>query len=173
MTTLKDLADMLNDLVQLEGELDAETYSNTLEGVEGAFEVKAEKCVYAIDALNRRAALMRHQLNTFRHRIATVERNADYLREYLKHNLIAIGKRKLETPAFTLKLRKSERVHIEHEPDIPSQLMRVKKEPDKAAIKKQLKAGEHVPGAHIEVADSLIIEGEQLRGEPEQAAADR
>lgn len=167
MTTLVELAEMLNKLVEEVDELDAQTYSDTLEGVEGAFEVKAEKVVYAIDGLNRRAALMRHQLNLFRQRIATVERNADYLRHYLLHNMLTIGKRKLETPAFTLRVRKSKSVHIEVEADIPSQLMRVKKEPDKVAIRKQIDAGEDVPGAELRVKDSLIIEGEKYRGEPE------
>ncbi len=167
MTTLTQLTTMLNELVQMEGDLDPQTYSDTLEGVEGAFEVKAEKVVYAIQGLNQRSALMRHQLNMFRQRIATVERNEDYLRNYLKHNLIATGKRKLETPAFTLRLRKSKKVIIDHEPDVPSQLMRVKKEPDKVAIKKQIDAGEDVPGAHVELADLLIISGGQDSGESE------
>ena len=57
MATLADLAEMLNKLVEEVEHLDAQTYNDTLEGVEGAFEVKAEKVVYA-------CKLVRSGLNT-------------------------------------------------------------------------------------------------------------
>lgn len=168
MTTLSDLAAMLNKLVEEVEYLDAQTYSDTLEGVEGAFEVKAEKVVYAVGALERRVQLMKEQQKRFASRIHTVQANADYLREYLRHALLTIGKRKLETPAFTLRLQKSKRTIIDQEEDIPSQLTKttVSTSPDKTAIKKQIDAGELVPGAHIEVIDNLVIVGGD-HGEPE------
>ena len=159
MTTLADLADMLNKLVEEVEYLDAQTYSDTLEGVEGAFEVKAEKVVYAIVGMDRRAQLMKDQLRRFRERIAIVEQNAGYLRTYLQHGLETTGKKRLETPAFTMTLRKSTAVIITSEEDVPSQLMRTKTttDPDKVAIGKQLKAGEVVPGAELEQRTTLLI----------------
>lgn len=161
MTTLAELAEMLNALVHEVEYLDPLTYSDTLEGVEGAFEVKAEKVVYAIEALQRRAALMKEQQKRFNERIHTVESNERYLRKYLMHALLATGKRKLETPAFTMRLQKSQRTVIDREEDIPSQLKVTKlvTSPDKVAIKKSIQAGEVVPGAHIEAVDNLIIAG--------------
>lgn len=168
MTTLADLADMLNRLVEEVEHLDAETYNDTLEGVEGAFEVKAEKVVYAIRGIERRAELMREQLNRFRGRIVVVEENAKYLKTYLQHGLESAGKKALETPAFTIRLRKSTAVIITNEEDVPSQLMRTKtiSDPDKTAIGKQLKAGEAVPGAELEHRTSLTITGGERHGEP-------
>jgi hypothetical protein len=130
--------------------------------------VKAEKVVYAIGALDRRAQLMTEQYKRFQQRIHVVCANADYLREYLRHALLTTGKRKLETPAFTIRLQKSTRTIIDNEEDIPSQLCKVKttSTPDKTAIKKQIDAGELVPGAHIEVHDNLIIVGGDDSGEP-------
>lgn len=168
MTTLVELAQMLNSLVEEVEYLDAQTYSDTLEGVEGAFEVKAEKVVYAIGALDRRHALMKEQLKRFQHRMHTVQANADYLREYLRHALLATGKRKLETPAFTIRLQTSKRTIIDNEEDVPSQLKKttITTAPDKTAIKKSIDAGELVPGAHIEVNDNLVIVGGDDSGEP-------
>jgi hypothetical protein len=168
MTTLADLADMLNRLVEEVEYLDAQTYSDTLEGVEGAFEVKAEKVVYAIRGIERRAELMKHQLNLFKERIHTVEQNAHYLRTYLQHGLESSGKRRLETPAFSMSLRKHTAVIITSEEDLPSQLMRSKTTtaPDKIEIGKQLKAGEMVPGAQLEHRTTLTITGAE-HGEPE------
>lgn len=161
MTTLADLADMLNRLVEEVEYLDAQTYSDTLEGVEGAFEVKAEKVVYAIRGMQHRAALMKEQLKRFKERIHMVEQNALYLRTYLQHGLESTGKKRLETPAFTMSLRKSTAVIITNEEDVPSQLMREKTTvaPDKLAIGDQLKAGETVPGAELEHRTTLLITG--------------
>ena len=167
MTTLAELADMLNKLVEEVTYLDAQTYSDTLEGVEGAFEVKAEKVVYAIRGMERRAALMKEQLDRFRGRIAAVEQNAKYLRTYLQHGLESTGKKRLETPAFTMRLSKSTAVIITSEEAVPFQLLRSKTttEPDKIEIGKQLKAGEDVPGAELEHRTSLTIIGGE-HGEP-------
>lgn len=168
MTTLADLADMLNRLVEEVEYLDAQTYSDTLEGVEGAFEVKAEKVVYAILGMDRRAQLMKDQLRRFRERIGIVEQNAEYLRTYLQHGLESTNKKRLETPAFSMSLRKSTAVIITSEEDLPSQLMRSKTttEPDKIEIGKQLKAGEPVPGAMLEHRTTLLIRTGVDNGEP-------
>lgn len=167
MTTLADLAEMLNKLVEEVEYIDAQTYNDTLEGVEGAFEMKAEKVVYAIRGIERRAELMREQLDRFRGRIVIVEQNATYLRTYLQNGLQSTGKKRLETPAFSIALRKSTAVIITNEEDVPSQLMRTKTttDPDKGAIGKQLKAGELVPGAELEHRTSLTITGAH-HGEP-------
>ena len=167
MTTLDELADMLNNLVEEVEYIDAQTYSDTLEGVEGAFEVKAVKVVYAIRGIERRAVLMRQQLELFHQRIFTVESNAQYLRTYLKNSLEFAGKKRCETPTFTIRLSKSVGTLITDEEQIPTQLMRSKTtlEPDKPAIKAQLKAGEDVPGAELEERTSLTITGGD-HGEP-------
>lgn len=167
MTTLADLADMLNKLVEEVEYLDAQTYSDTLEGVEGAFEVKAEKVVYAIRGMERRASLMKEQLKLFKARIATVEENASYLRTYLQHHLESTGKKSLETPAFAMRLRKSTAVIITNEEDVPFQLLRstTTTAPDKVEIGKQLKAGEVVPGVELEHRTTLTITGGE-HGEP-------
>ena len=169
MSTLAELADRLHTLVEEVEYLDAQTYNDTLEGVEGAFEVKAEKVVYAILGMDRRAQLMKDQLRRFRERIAIVEQNAKYLRTYLQHGLESTGKKRLETPAFSMSLRKSTAVVITNEEEVPSQLMRSKTttEPDKVAIGKQLKAGEAVPGVELERRTTLLIRTGANNGEPE------
>lgn len=169
MTTLADLADMLNRLVEEVESLDAQTYSDTLEGVEGAFEVKAEKVVYAILGMDRRAQLMKDQLRRFRERIGIVEQNAQYLRTYLQHGLESTGKKRLETPAFSMSLRKTTAVIITDEEEVPSQLTRTTTStaPDKNAIKAMLLAHEEVPGAELEHRTTLLIRTGGDNGEPE------
>ena len=129
--------------------------------------MKAEKVVYAILGIDRRAQLMKDQLRRFRERIGIVEQNAQYLRTYLQHALESTGKKRLETPAFTMSLRKRTAVIITSEEDLPSQLMRetLTIAPDKIEIGKQLKAGEVVPGAELEHRTTLTITGGE-HGEP-------
>lgn len=66
--------------------------------------------------------------------------------------LDAIGERKVERPLATISRTKG-RAHVEiTDPDsVPSQLCLIVRTPDKAAIRKQLEAGETVPGAELQV----------------------
>ena len=65
--------------------------------------------------------------------------------------LDATGEKKVERPGATLSRRPgSLSVSIDDERLIPSQLTKTKVEPDKAAIKAQLQAGEDVPGASLQ-----------------------
>lgn len=71
----------------------------------------------------------------------------------------AMGMQKLERPLATLSVRKgSVRVNITDEASVPSQLCTVKtvRNPDKAAIKKQIDAGETVPGAELVTGDETL-----------------
>lgn len=73
--------------------------------------------------------------------------------------LDATGQKKLERPCATVSRRAgSLSVHIVNEADIPSQLMTVKTttSPDKTAIKKQIEAGETVPGAELVRGDDTV-----------------
>lgn len=73
--------------------------------------------------------------------------------------LDAAGQRKLERPAATVSRRAgSLSVRIIAEGDIPSQLTTTKTvtAPDKAAIKKQIEAGETVPGADLVRGDDTV-----------------
>ena len=61
---------------------------------------------------------------------------------------------KIELTEATLSIRKpSKRVEVVNEDEIPSQLMRITKSPDRVEIKKQLEAGETVPGCVMGVGE--------------------
>ena len=94
-----------------------------------------------VDRLNERRQAMAHK----------AERLKNYLSDYLANN----GKDKFSTSRIDLRFRKSEQVNIYG--DIADDLWRVKREPDKATIKKLLKAGEFVPGAELVERQNLQI----------------
>lgn len=96
-----------------------------------------------VDRLNERRQAMTHK----------AERLKNYLSDYLANN----GKDKFSTSRIDLRFRKSEQVNIYQDIDLPDDFWRVKREPDKATIKKLLKAGESVPGAELVERQNLQI----------------
>jgi hypothetical protein len=94
-------------------------------------------------------------------RAKALEARAESLRDYLARCMEACGIEKVEGPGVSISFRKSSAVVIDGEDLIPSAFMRQKPapapEPDKAAIAAAIKAGQEVPGAHLEHRRSLQI----------------
>lgn len=92
-------------------------------------------------------------------RKARIEARAKATTRLVGDVLKAAGMKKAERPAATVSVREgSLSVSIEDEADIPTQLMREKvtRSPDKTAIKKQLEAGETVPGASLTRGSDVV-----------------
>ena len=90
-------------------------------------------------------------------RRARFEGKAETLRAIVKQAMEQIGLPKLEAPDFTASLTASRPgVVIEDEESIPSQLCRIKREPDKTAIRKALEEGEAIPGASLAPASQTL-----------------
>ena len=64
---------------------------------------------------------------------------------------------KFETPKLKVSFRRSEETVIDDFELLPDDYIRIKYEPDKTAIKKAIKDGEAVEGAHIEKKKSCVI----------------
>lgn len=154
---LMDIGARLAALREAEGEIDAETFKDTLEGLEGEFADKIRRCIIIkeqyMDDVARMEAVARH----YAERIAKVKASADYLESYVIGEMMNAKVDKVETPEVTVKLSVSSSVDITDEEAVPSQLKTVyppktvvkDPTPDKRAIMTQLKAGETVPGARI------------------------
>lgn len=93
-------------------------------------------------------------------RKARLEARAKTSTRLIGQVLDAAGMKKAERPAATVSKRAGNvSVSIDDEAEIPSQLMREKvtRSPDKVAIKKQLEAGEAVPGASLTTGEDIIL----------------
>jgi hypothetical protein len=92
------------------------------------------------------------QLADLQTRKARIDARADSMKGRMLTLLDATGEKKLERPRATISRRAgSISVRITDDSAIPSQLCTVKTTtaPDKAAIKRQIEAGEAVPGAEL------------------------
>ena len=75
------------------------------------------------------------------------------------HDLVEewLNGKDMETSRVKIKHRKTERVEVTDESQIPAEYIRVKTEPDKAGLKKALKAGAEIDGAELVSDVSMSI----------------
>lgn len=118
---------------------------------------KLESVALYIKSLEADAAAIRAEERALAERRSIKEKKVERLRGYLSYSMQSFGDTKLETPRVALSFRKSQVVEIEDESLIPQNLMKVKATPDKAAIKKAIKAGETVEGATLVDRQNLQV----------------
>lgn len=147
-------------------DLPPEVIRDTLDGLEGQLQEKATNVGLFIRNLMSTADAIDEAAESMRMRGERLRKRAQSLNEYLKFNMQAAGISKVESPFFTLKLKKNPpTVVIDSENLIPAKFMRTpaplpppKPAPDKKAIGDAIKAGQEVPGAHAEQYERLEIE---------------
>lgn len=148
--TIRRWAEQIAD-VCMDGTEDA-AYLDTLDGCVDALDV-ADALIEGIQSDEAHVAAITARIEDLERRRDRLKARAARGKAAALDLLDAIGKRKLERPAATISRREGALHTVIDDPtDVPTQLMRerVIREPDKAAIKRQLEAGETVPGARLE-----------------------
>jgi hypothetical protein len=146
-------------------DLPPEVIKDTLDGLEGELREKAVSVAHFIRNLEVVADSIDAAIEQMMVRKLRLEKRAASLQQYLLFNMIAAGISKVESPYFTLQVKKNPpTVVIDSENLIPAKYMRTpepppppKPAPDKKAIADAIKAGEEVPGAHTETHERLEI----------------
>jgi len=85
------------------------------------------------------------------------ERNTEWLKTNIEYALKTKGIDKLEVGTFKCGYRESESVEVDDLTAIPSDYTKTEIKADKTAIKKALKAGEKIAGAHIQTNMNFYI----------------
>ena len=135
-----------------DGEMDEQTLQDTLEGLEGEIQVKAEGLLAYVANMGADVDAIDAAIARLRDRRTAITNKQDALREYLRFNMEQSGIDKITCPLFTITLRKApDVVVIESEDLIPEEYIKtvITKAPMKVDILKALKGGEHVPGARL------------------------
>lgn len=130
-------------LVEFAGDLN-ETIKNT-----GLYLFELDSEAQQIDA----------QIKRLKARKDGMKRRADTLKNLMLDAMTSSGLKKVSDPLVTVYLRKSTATIVDEMDILPKDLIRVKVEtsPDLIAIGKKLKAGEVVPGAHLEERQNVNI----------------
>lgn len=119
---------------------------------------KLEAIACYIKNLEAEAAALKAEETALAARRKVKAAKAARMREYIADSLHVAGESRFETARCALAFRKSEAVEILDADELPdAYLKHVAPMPDKAAIKKALKAGEDVSGAQLIVKQNIQI----------------
>jgi hypothetical protein len=140
----------------------ADVLADTVEGLTGEIELKAQHVAEFVRNLETSTAAIDEAIGQMKARRDRIQRNADWLRGYLFTQMQASGITKISCPLFTLAIRRNPpRVVVTDPGQIPGELYvyppAPEPYPDKKAIAERLKAGEAVAGAHLEQGERLEI----------------
>lgn len=155
---IEDVAEYKNNMIT--------AWFDTLEGIEGMFESKAENVVLYIKQLDYDTTAMKAEEKKLTARRKSRENAVESLKKYLLDNMQAIGRKKIETAKMAVSLKNNApSTIIENEDEFISwaeknndSLLKYSKPTiSKSKVKTLINSGETVPYAHLESKVSLII----------------
>lgn len=147
------------------GEIPEDAVADTLDGIEGEFEAKADSIACLIKELRLEAKGIKEEADTLTERARRAQTKADRLQIYLFTHMQAMGKSRITTSRNALSLRKGPvSCHIEDEDTVLGFLSMhhmedcIKREVSirKRELLARLKDGDEIPGAHME--QGLILQ---------------
>jgi len=142
-TVSAELTEMLGD------DFDAETFWDSLDGETDALDI-IDHLLASMQEDEALADATKAQASELSARASRVASRASAKKKALGTILDAANQKKIERPRGTVsRLAGRLSVQITDEASVPSQLCKTTVTPDKTAIKKQLEAGEAVPGAEL------------------------
>lgn len=163
--TLYELSQEYLNLLTLaeDPDVDPEILADTMEGIDGEIEDKADNYARIIRQMEADAAALKAEADRITNRRRTIENNIRTMKNRLEDAMIATGKVKFKTELFSFGIQKNPaRVVIDDPTRIPAGFL-IPQEPkiDTAAIKNSLKdADEQIfweGVAHLEQDASLRI----------------
>ena len=130
-----------------------------LDALEVELRDKLEACGAWMKNQRSLAKAIREEERALADRRKAIERHLEWMDGYVLHSLSKFEGGRLETPKVALSTRKSTRVVVDSESDLPAEFVQVVEtvKADKTAIGKAIKAGEEVPGAHVEERLNLQV----------------
>lgn len=164
--TLYQLTSQFKELERLADEdVPDEVIRDTLEGLSGEIEVKATSVIKFARNLEVFRDAVEAESRAMKERAARIDRRIEAMREYVLVHMRACEIQKIECPEFTLSVQKNPpAVIIDAESQIPERFMVTPEpppppspRPDKKALCEAMKAGEIVPGAHLEQGVRLKV----------------
>lgn len=164
MSNLYDLKNQWLYLYELmdDPDVDADTVLDTIEGVDGEIEIKADGYAKVIAQLNADAEALKKESERLNKRRTTIENNITRLKSALQMAMQATGKTKFKTELFSFGIQKNPPSVVIDEPDIGKipgiYLVLQKPQIDKSKLKEDLKNGVNLSGlAHLEQTEGLRI----------------
>ena len=121
---------------------------------------KLENIICYYKNLNADADAIKAEEQALKKRREAIQARSERLSEYIADRIKASGRAKFEAPRCVASFRKSAAVEIQEDvffASAPEELVRVKRDADKTAIKKAIQSGQAVAGATIVERESLQV----------------
>ena len=159
--TLYDLTGAWMELYDMadDPDVDADTWIDTIEGLEGEIEDKADGYAKVITQLTADSLAIKDEEDRLYARRRTIENRIKSMKDRLQQMMELTGKTKFKTPLFSFGIQKNiPSVVIDDEAKVPKRFW-IEQDPklDKVAIKELLKGGITCDYAHLEQSQSLRI----------------
>lgn len=141
-------------------DIDPQAFADTMEGIEGAIEDKADGYACVIAKLNGEAKAIKEQEERLYNRRMAIENNVKRMKENLQDAMELTGKVKFRTTLFNYWVQNNPVSVVLDTDDIdsvPSIYVKTVKDFDKTAIKDAIKNGEDIDFAHLEQTRGLCI----------------
>lgn len=162
-----NLYEITGNLLELQNlletdEFDEETLADTLEAVEGEYEIKLENYCKVIRNLEASITAVKDEITRLTNKRKSLEKNIDRLKEVMFTSMKTTGINKVKGTLFTVSIQKNggkEPVIVDVDTyDLPDELVRIKEEPDIDAIREYIKLYPECKYAHFgERGESLRI----------------
>lgn len=168
METLREISSDYRELLceaLSEEEISEETFEK-IKYINGKFEEKIGNMAYIVEELKLKCAVVNKEIDRLTERLVRWNKNIKAIKEYMKNEMLFVGKEKVDTPIYTIKVRRSEQTEIdddfvrEAKEKNLSNLVRVvpeRIEPDKKAIKEYINSGHELNHARIIEKQNLSI----------------
>lgn len=159
------LFELVGDFLRLyemadDPDTDPQAFFDTMEGIEGAIEDKADGYACVIAKLNGEAKAIKEQEERLYNRRMAIENNVKRMKENLQDAMELTGKVKFRTTLFNYWVQNNPVSVVLDTDDIdsvPSIYVKTVKDFDKTAIKDAIKNGEDIGFAHLEQTRGLRI----------------
>lgn len=142
-------------------DIEEEVFLDTLEGIEGALEDKAEGYAKVMRQLETNASGLDAEIKRLQERKTLVTKNVERMKKTLQTMMEATGKTKFKTELFSFNVQNNPPSLVLDSEDIETIPMEylVPQDPkiDKTKIKADIKAGKEITFAHMETSKSLRI----------------
>ena len=161
MSTLYELSEQYQELLSmaLDPDVDPEALADTMEGLEGEIEAKADGYAKVMKELRVIADARKTEAKRLTDGAKSIETNIDRMKSALETAMWATGKTKFRTTLFSYGIQKNPPVlKIDRPEDVPAEFL-IPQEPkiDTAGIKKELKEGAAFDWCHLEQSEGLRI----------------
>ena len=161
MSTLYEITgDYLRLLEMLEEEesIDPQAFKDTLEGIEGEFEIKADGYARVLKELKAEALKFKAEIERMTAKMNAITNNSARLRQHLYDSMKATGKTKFKTDLFSFNIQRNGGTHPMEVDELCVTRAYMKMVPDNAKIRKALEDGKELKFAVLkERGDHLVI----------------